>query len=199
MRGKIDKDRVDQWFGKLTVVERVQTPRGYSKRSAYWLCLCDCGSAATVQTTNLKSGSVKSCGCYREEKVKTSEWKRRRGKSSTVDGCCELLYKSYESNANQLGRAFSLSIEKFKEITSLNCHYCGCGPSQTFKNRSRNPDAIPYAYNGIDRKHNEIGYEEGNCLPCCWDCNRAKGSKSYEEFLVWLDRVAQFRDSTLKI
>lgn len=38
-------------------------------------------------------------------------------------------------------------------------------------------------YNGVDRKDNAKGYVTGNCLPCCWPCNYAKGSRyTYEQF-----------------
>lgn len=48
-------------FGKLTAVERVETP-GLS-RAAHWRCLCDCGNYVTVRGGLLVSGNNKSCGC----------------------------------------------------------------------------------------------------------------------------------------
>jgi 5-methylcytosine-specific restriction endonuclease McrA len=41
-----------------------------------------------------------------------------------------------------------------------------------------------FLYSGIDRKDNEKGYTEENCVPCCKRCNGIKGEwLSYEEML----------------
>lgn len=56
---------VGQRFGYLTVKSRADdyiTPRT-GKRYTQWLCVCDCGKETIVLTNNLRSGSVKSCGC----------------------------------------------------------------------------------------------------------------------------------------
>jgi len=53
-------------FGKLTVLERV----GKSKRRySLWLCLCDCGNKKYIQSSKLKNGTTKSCGCLRRNDV----------------------------------------------------------------------------------------------------------------------------------
>lgn len=36
-------------------------------RSSMWLCLCDCGTEKVVNSSDLKSGAVKSCGCLCSE------------------------------------------------------------------------------------------------------------------------------------
>lgn len=55
-------DIVGQKFNRLTVLKYL----GKSK----WLCKCDCGNETIVQTSSLKSGRIKSCGCYNLEKAK---------------------------------------------------------------------------------------------------------------------------------
>jgi hypothetical protein len=47
-----------------------------------------------------------------------------------------------------------------------------------------------FIYNGIDRKINSIGYVYENCLPCCEICNKAKGTRTYEEYIEWMNRIA---------
>lgn len=37
----------------------------YKSGKARWLCLCDCGSEFYAETSNIRSGHVKSCGCRR--------------------------------------------------------------------------------------------------------------------------------------
>jgi hypothetical protein len=46
-----------------------------------------------------------------------------------------------------------------------------------------------YVYNGIDRLDSSRGYEMGNVVPCCKQCNWAKNDIPYDEFLDWIKRV----------
>jgi len=84
---------------------------------------------------------------------------------------------------------FLLTKEEFKVITSSNCHYCGTSPQQmrqgSFK-PGRLWDRGTYAYNGIDRVDNKIGYILTNCVPCCIICNKAKSTYTQNDFLSWL-------------
>lgn len=50
-----------QRFGQLTVVA-LHPHRSASSR-ALWVCLCDCGNQRITDTSSLKRGSAKSCGC----------------------------------------------------------------------------------------------------------------------------------------
>lgn len=52
-----------QRFGRLTVICKDSTPR-------MWKCLCDCGKESCVTGSNLRSGSVRSCGCLAQEWAK---------------------------------------------------------------------------------------------------------------------------------
>jgi hypothetical protein len=53
-------DLVGCKYGRLTVLRRLP--------DRHWECLCDCGTTTVVQHSNLVSGHVKSCGCYRRER-----------------------------------------------------------------------------------------------------------------------------------
>lgn len=58
------QDLTGQRFGKLTVIEYV----GKNKiGQSMWLCRCDCGNLTTVNSSNMKRGVTKSCGCYRSQ------------------------------------------------------------------------------------------------------------------------------------
>lgn len=55
-------------YGRLTVTSRASKDGGpYLSGRSYWRCACDCGSTTVVAHGNLRSGSVKSCGCLRAE------------------------------------------------------------------------------------------------------------------------------------
>lgn len=51
---------VGKKYGRLTVVERHGTDK---YRRAIWRCQCDCGEVCYISTSQLNSGSNKSCGC----------------------------------------------------------------------------------------------------------------------------------------
>jgi len=46
-----------------------------------------------------------------------------------------------------------------------------------------------YVYSGIDRLDSSKGYEPGNVVPCCKQCNWAKNDIAYDKFLEWIERV----------
>lgn len=50
---------IGQKFNHLTVI--AQAPNRGLK--TYWLCKCDCGKEKEIQTTHLKNGAIKTCGC----------------------------------------------------------------------------------------------------------------------------------------
>ena len=84
-------------------------------------------------------------------------------------------------------------MEQFSDLITTACHYCGRPPSQIAKEQSNKSELEQIVYNGIDRKDNDYGYIDSNCLPCCGICNKAKGDMTYEEFLIYLDDLIQFR------
>lgn len=52
-------------FGRLVAVKRLRTDTSPSGRKySVWLCKCDCGNNKEVRLTNLRQGTVQSCGCY---------------------------------------------------------------------------------------------------------------------------------------
>lgn len=57
------KDYTGARFGRLFVVEKVSNAGG----SALYRCVCDCGTVAEVNGSNLVSGATRSCGCIRKE------------------------------------------------------------------------------------------------------------------------------------
>lgn len=63
------------------------------------------------------------------------------------------------------------------------CHYCAAAPTNIANKIAR--------YNGIDRKINELGYVDGNCVTCCKFCNFAKRNFGYEEFLAWINNIKE--------
>ena len=53
-------DLSGQKYGRLTVISRAE---GKDKRRVYWLCRCECGKEVVVQSSQLRTGHTRSCGC----------------------------------------------------------------------------------------------------------------------------------------
>ena len=76
------KDITGQRFGRLVVIERKGTTQfGQSK----WLCLCDCGNTTIANSSNLRSGNKKSCGCLRKSNcVKMGKARKKEHRDSKL-------------------------------------------------------------------------------------------------------------------
>jgi hypothetical protein len=59
--GRKASDMVGDRYGRLTVIRFSHV----EKTHARWVCLCDCGRETVASGSNLKGGSVASCGCLR--------------------------------------------------------------------------------------------------------------------------------------
>jgi len=94
-------ETVGKKFNRLTVVSYV---RGGNR--IMYKCICECGKEKMIEGYHLRSGSIKSCGCYQSERA--SEVNYRNGGSinyirlpeyttwcSIKDRCCNTKNKSY--------------------------------------------------------------------------------------------------------
>lgn len=74
------KDLTGNRYGKLTVLRVDEERTGSGK--VYWLCQCDCGKIASVQSTSLtrRKCGTKSCGCARNSSDAVKKAKETRNK-----------------------------------------------------------------------------------------------------------------------
>ena len=89
-------DLTGQRFGKLIAVE--STEKRSSSGAVLWKCRCDCGNDILVKSTDLKNGTVKSCGCATSQLL---------SESSTITNITR-----GETRANTSGRVGVVWIEK---------------------------------------------------------------------------------------
>lgn len=74
-------DRTGQRYGRLTAIERAETPLMTTRTGAWWICKCDCGEETIVSGDRLTSGQTRSCGCLRSEtasKMAKKRWEKCR-------------------------------------------------------------------------------------------------------------------------
>lgn len=170
--------------GLLTAIERISDGHGNTK----YRCLCECGNQKVISGCNLRLGHTKSCGCRRWDNFRAT--RRLRASARAGESSFNRSIAAYRQRADKAGLSFSLTVEEFRSMTSLRCHYCDAPPSNVSRSYHGNGD---YTYNGLDRVNNSIGYIKDNVVPCCEVCNKAKRNMTQEDFLDWASRVYNHR------
>ena len=141
-----------QKFGKLTAIK----PVGYyseNRKVIVWECLCDCGNTTRVQSTKLKNGRTKSCGCLKHETVVA---KNKNG----VKPRNERLYRIYYG---MMSRCNNPKREAYKNYGARGIKVCSewNGHFYDFERW-----ALSHGYSEsltIDRIDNNGDYEPLNC------------------------------------
>ena len=165
---------------KISRLEVIRLDHKNEHHSAYYLFKCDCGNNKVIKGSRVTSGSTKSCGCLNREMDRT---RRKLPDNGAVINAIILQYKE---GARRRGLPFLLGDEEFTAIIRRNCFYCGLVPSNR-KHLKACPEG--YAYSGIDRVDPKGGYLSDNVVPCCIECNRAKGRRSPVRFEAWIARL----------
>ena len=70
-------DLSNQKFGRLLVLEfdkeyTIKKQQELGNKNSWWKCQCDCGNIIYVNSSSLKSGHTRSCGCLQKDKAKES-------------------------------------------------------------------------------------------------------------------------------
>lgn len=83
-------------------------------------------------------------------------------------------YSSFLKKAGDRNLEVSLSYEQYYRLKVGNCHYCLMPYERLALYYEKLGLKTPYMT--IDRKDNFLGYHLENCVSCCFNCNRIKGS-----------------------
>lgn len=141
------KDLTNQQFGYLTAIEvdKLKT----TPKHTYWICECVCGERRSLQTYQLTSGKVTSCGCQNP-----------RTKKSKITNLKKRIYNIYNS---MLSRCYNPNNISYKYYGLKGITVCDEWKNnfQTFLEWSENN-----GYNdtlSIDRIDNSKGYCPENC------------------------------------
>ena len=174
-------NEVGNKYGRWIVLQRAERKGKWN--GARWLCRCSCGTEREVDQAHLRDSSSKSCGCLKNELTKS---RNRRIALPAGQAAINNKFSSWKLNAKRRGYKWELTKEQAFSLSQQNCHYCSASPANCTKSPRNNGTFI---YNGLDRIDNSLGYVSGNVVPCCWKCNRAKGTMTVEEFSAWLCRA----------
>jgi len=88
------KNELGKTYGRLKVFKY----DGLRNNRARWQCICDCGKITIVSGSSLRNGTIKSCGCLKDEK--TSERFKTHGLSHTLlyDVWIKIKSRCYNKN-----------------------------------------------------------------------------------------------------
>jgi hypothetical protein len=122
-----------------------------------------------------KQSHLRSTGCFN---CRVRKW-------SPCDAAQRQVLARYRHGASGRGIRYDLTETEAVRLLMGECHYCGRSCTSEAKVKGG-----AFAHTGIDRIDSAIGYEIGNCVSCCWDCNRAKGGLTVDQFIAHVRRIA---------
>ena len=113
--------------------------------------------------------------------------KRNRHKYQTVYNCMISSIRAADKRFNRTTE-INLSFDDFLFLAEIGvCAYCN--KRVAWSEYSQGP------YN-LDRKDNSRGYEIGNVLICCFECNNRKGKHwDSDEFMIICDVIKAYRSA----
>ena len=138
-------------FNRLTAVKRTGTSNG---GNAIWIFKCDCGAEKEIDSSLVKRGHIKSCGCMRKELMRSQKNGYKHGMAGTaiykawVDAYSRCRDKNHQGYRNYGGRGIKFSEE-----------FLGENGLERFSNELGQK---PSKSHSVDRIDNERGYEPGN-------------------------------------
>ncbi len=102
-----------------------------------------------------------------------------------VHVCQAGIIASMKGGAGERGIKWHLSQKDAIQLMESPCHYCGRANGNVYRTKS----GYEYRYNGIDRIDSGGNYTPTNVVPCCWECNNAKGGRNRSDFIKWIRQV----------
>lgn len=155
---KVKEDLTGLVFGRLTVAGRADDyvyPNG--KRRSQWACRCECGNIVSVETSNLKRGNSKSCGCLNDE-LSTERF-------TTHGGRHERLYSIWTNMKNRCLNERSPSYLDYggRGITICDEWVDSYENFRAWAYESGYDESKPISDCTIDRIDTDAGYSPGNC------------------------------------
>jgi len=148
-------------FGRLLVIkEQMPVYSSTKKMIRIFNCRCTCGNTTNVRLSNLRNGSIKSCGCLAKEVVskRASKHRQARDNNRTSEYTCWLNMKQRCTNPK------SISWKYYGNRGIIMCNRW----FNSFENFYTDLGTKPSPKHSIDRINNEGNYEPTNCK---WSTN----------------------------
>jgi len=174
------KDETGKVYGRLTVLEKVESVVHSNGKSAAFLCQCSCGNKTIKVGSRLRKGKVRSCGCYQ------LECQRQCGKLSQKIGSeahrkypiASKERRTYFYNCRAKFNLFPQAIDNLFIRANGKCEIC----SEQFENHK----------NGANIDHNHMTGRIRGIL--CQRCNALLAGLEDKEFCMKATLYLKERD-----
>lgn len=100
---------VNQKFNRLLVVRKAH------ENGALYECVCDCGKTVYAYANSIISGNIKSCGCYRLEKIRNLQLKHDMAHTRLYNVWKDLKKRCYNPNCKSYKNYGAKGIKVCKE------------------------------------------------------------------------------------
>lgn len=144
------KDITGLRSGRLIALGPIKHERG---RHVFWLCQCECGNTAEVDSSHLRSGHTTSCGCRGREKTILRNTTHGMKDDPLYETWSSMIKRCYNQNSknyhNYGGRGIAVCDEWRHDFKAFYDHV------------SRLPHWGEEGYS-LDRADNSLGYFPGN-------------------------------------
>jgi hypothetical protein len=163
-------DLTGKRFGNLIVLRH----DGFMRRSAAWLCVCDCGREKRTPSEYLRAGSTRSCGCLRVAMTTAKNWRhgmacrtaRRTANHLGAADVTAALKKTaeYSTWKDMKRRCTDARRADWEAYGGRGIHFCERWGN--FENFLADMGKKPSPKHTIDRTDNDGGYWCGKCAEC---------------------------------
>lgn len=141
--------------------ERGAPPREVWREYTGEIVTCrQCGERKPLTPENFRPGNRASQSHIRKECRSCSNKSRREYNHRTPEIRAYYKLFQYRKADERKGLNTDLTTEDVLRLTSQPCAYCGFTGD-----------------NGADRLDNAVGHTKDNCVPCCVECNIARGDR----------------------
>lgn len=132
--------------GRLTVVEPAPYKPGTHRK---WLCLCECGNQVTLRSSQIKSESVHSCGCFRSDNQREKATRHGLYYHPSYATWNRMMQRCHNENSDDFPQYGASGITVAPEWHD---------PAAFIADMGERPEGT-----SIDRIDNSQGYRPGNC------------------------------------
>jgi hypothetical protein len=143
---------INQRFGKLKVVASLESRMRGDRKRAFWLCECECGGKAEIESSQLTSGRTQSCGCLKKASIGSVNYKHGEANQT----------KENRTWFKMKGRCYNPKDAKFPQYGGRGIAICQRW-LDSYEDFLADMGRAPSAAHSIDRIDVNGNYEPSNC------------------------------------
>ena len=157
-KGQFVQNREDVTGKKFNMLTALSFSHKDSHRKTYWDFQCDCGKIKTLRLDCVKNGSIKSCGCFKNQNLNREGSKPMYEDIGPLDSCN--LYSRWKGMKR---RCYDRNFSQYKDYGGRGITICD---EWLYNFRTFYDWAMSHGYSPelqIDRIDNDGNYEPDNC------------------------------------